>query len=163
MLPVSTWPMARKVNASPACWDLCTEVMGHEAQHLPELGRLHQLTVDTYAAQHAGAPTPLISTAFALIGLHLALDHGWAGTAIRATHQALARRHREWPRFQAPERRGQLTIADVAASTTPAEHAERVQAWAASVWLAWLPQHDAVRTWADSVLPSNLRERLRSA
>ena len=132
--------------------------MGHEAGHLAELGRFHQLTVDAYGAQHAGAPTPPISTAFALLGLHLALDEGWSGTAVRAAHQALARRHRSWPVFRAPAEPGSLTIADVAASTSPAEHAERVQAWAASVWEAWRPAHDAIRTWADAVLPADLRE-----
>lgn len=163
VLPASDWPLGRKVNASPACWHLCSEVMGHEAQHLPALGRLHQLTVDAYGAQHAGVPTPTISTAFALVGLHLALEEGWSGTAVRAAHQALAERHRDWPLFAIPAERGRLTIAHVAASTTPDEHAMRVQAWAASVWKAWRGAHDAVRSWADAVLPPGLRDRLRSA
>ena len=163
MLPVSDWPLGRRVNASSACWHLCTEVMGHEAQHLPALGRFHQLTVDAYGAQHAGVPAPPISTAFALVGLHLALEKGWSGTAIRAAHQALAARHRAWPPFAMPTERGRLTIAHVAASTTPDEHAGRVQAWAASVWEAWSSEHDAVRSWADAALPPDLRERLRPA
>jgi hypothetical protein len=89
-LPFGDWPLDRAVNASPACWHLCTEVIANEMQNVLDLGRFHQLTVDAYGAQHAGEPTPRISTAFALIGLHLALDEGWTGTAVRAAHQYLA-------------------------------------------------------------------------
>lgn len=162
-LPVGDWPLDRPTNASPACWHLYTDVAAHELHHVALLGRHHQLMVDAYGAQHAGPPSPAISTAFGLIGLHLALDEGWSGTAVRAAHQYLARRRPGWPAFSPPENPGALTIADVAASTTPGEHADHVQAWAVSVWAAWHAEQDHVRALTDAVLPPDARDRLRSA
>jgi len=160
-LPVSDWPVRSRANASPACWQLYMSVVGHEFAYLPQLGGLHQLTVDAYGAQHAGEQVPAIGIAFALIGLHLALDDGWSGTQVRAAHQHLAARGGDWPAFSAPMSRAALTIADVAGSPTPEEHAARVRSWAASVWEAWTQEHARVREWADQALSSAVRARMR--
>lgn len=163
VLPLSDWPIGRRVNASAACWRLQSTVMEHEAQQVAQLGRFHQMTVDAYGTQHAGYPTPPIATAFGLMGLHLALEEGWSGTAVRAAHSFLAQRHRSWPAFEPPADRGALTVREVAEAATPEAHAERVQAWAASVWSAWSDQHAAVAAWTDAVLPAADRVRLRLA
>lgn len=161
-LPISDWPVDRRTNASPACWQLYMRVVGHELAHLPQLGGLHQLTLDSYGAQHAGDQVPPIGTAFSLIGLHLALDERWSGNAVRAAHQHLAAGATTWPHFTPPARRGPFTIGDVAGSPTPEEHAQRVRAWAASVWQAWSAEHDRVREWSDQALSGAVRARLRS-
>jgi hypothetical protein len=139
------------------------QVLASEAGSVAALGHLHQLTVDAYAAQHPGPQVPAISVPFALIGLHLVLDEGWSGNAVRAAHQALARRASRWPRFQAPDQRGAMTAADVSTAESPTRHAEMVRAWAACVWRAWEPEQAAVRSWARTVLPVDLRARLRAA
>ena len=41
-------------NASPECWSVFTEVLGSEFSSALLFGQVHQLTVDTYAVQHAG-------------------------------------------------------------------------------------------------------------
>lgn len=138
-------------------------IVGHELSHVPQLGGLHQLTVDAYGAQHTGPMVPAIGTAFALIGLHLTLDIGWSGNAVRAAHQYLAAQPHEWPEFATPQTRAGLTIADVAGSQTPQEHASRVRAWAASVWESWSAEHQAVREWANQTLDGAARARLGSA
>jgi hypothetical protein len=138
-------------------------VVGHELSHIPQLGGLHQLTEDAYGAQHAGPKVPAIGMAFALIGLHLALDEGWSGNGVRSAHQYIAAHHRDWPRFAAPQIVAGLTIAHVAGSSTPEEHASRVRAWAASVWESWSAEHQAVREWANQVLSQSVRGRLQSA
>lgn len=144
--------------ASEACHAVYGEVAGYESQHVVELGSWHQLLVDAYAAQHAGERTPPIGPAFALIGLHLTLDEGWDGLRVRDAHQRLAAASRAWPAFPAPPSRGALTIFDVALATSPADHVERLRAWAAAVWAAWAASHDAVRallrTYADAVAPA---------
>ena len=66
-LPGSADPHPRS-NTSEACWQLYGEVAAHEAANVAVLGRLHQLTVDTYPAQHAGGSAARIGVAFALIG-----------------------------------------------------------------------------------------------
>jgi hypothetical protein len=138
-------------------------VVGHELGHLALLGGLHQLTVDAYAAQHVGPQVPAVGVAFALIGLHLALDEGWTGAAVRAAHQHLAAHPSGWPRFSAPRTPGWLTVADVAGSPSPEEHARRARSWAASVWQAWSADHQRVREWANDSLTDAVRGRLRSA
>jgi hypothetical protein len=143
--------------------ELYMTVVGHELTHIPKLGRLHQLTEDAYGAQHAGPRVPAIGMAFALIGLHLVLDAGWSGTAVRAAHQYLAAHYKNWPRFTAPGQPAVLTVAHVAGSPTPEVHASRVRAWAASVWESWSTEHQAVREWANQTLDEAARARLRSA
>jgi uncharacterized protein DUF5946 len=163
LLPISDSPIDPRKHASPACWDLYTTVVGHELGHPAQLGSLHQLTVDGYGAQHAGPLVPAIGVAFGLIGLHLALDEGWTGNAVRAAHQHLAPHHTDWPRFTAPAAPAPLTIAHVAGSQTPQEHARRVRTWAASVWQAWSAEHGHVREWAKQTLTDAVRARLQSA
>jgi hypothetical protein len=159
-LPGTAEPWDPRSLASEACHGLYGEVAGFESQHVAELGRWHQRLVDTYAAQHAGSRTPLIGTAFALIGLHLALEEGWDGLAVRDAHQDLAGRYREWPAFPAPERRGALTVLDLALASTPEEHVERLRAWAADAWQAWAASHATVEALIAERLP---RERRRPA
>jgi len=144
-MPGSGEPWDPRSLASAACHALYGEVAGYESQHLVELGRWHQLLVDAYAAQHAGERTPLIGTAFALIGLHLALDEGWDGLQVRDAHQRLAAASDAWPRFELPRARGDLTIFDIAMARTPEEHVERLRTWAAAVWSAWADAHEVVR------------------
>lgn len=143
-LPGSSEPWDPRSMASEACHQLYGEVAGYESRHLPELGQWHQLLVDTYAAQHAGERTPAIGTAFALIGLNLALEDGWDGLRVRDAHQRLANRYRDWPRFALPADRGTATVLDLALASSPAEHVGRLRAWAASVWAAWHGVHPEV-------------------
>jgi Family of unknown function (DUF5946) len=154
------WPLRRKLKASPACWHVYTTVVGHESEHLVELGGLHQLTVDAYGAQHAGEGSPAIGLPFSLIGLHLALDEEWTGLQVRAAHQAIAQRRPAWPSFARPDHPEWLVIADVATATNPEDHARLVKNWAASVWQAWSPEHARVREWANLVLPPSVRGQL---
>ena len=82
-LPASGLPWDPGRNASPECWQLYGEVQGFELRHLELARDYHQLAVDAYAAQHAGreavGDVPPISVAFALAGLHLALDRRRSG------------------------------------------------------------------------------------
>ena len=158
-LPGSAEPWDPRSLASEACHALFGEVAGFESQHLVELGRWHQVLVDVYAAQHAGERTPAIGTAFALIGLHLALEDGRDGLAVRAAHQDLARRYRDWPAFTGPERRGDLTVLDLALASTPTEHVVRLRAWAEDVWEAWAESHATVAALIEERLPRDRRPR----
>jgi hypothetical protein len=145
VLPGSDAPWDPRSLASEACHALYGEAAGYESQHVVELGRWHQLLVDTYAAQHAGARTPPIGIAFALIGLRLALDEGWDGLEVRDAHQHLAASFRTWPTFELPAARGTRTVVDLAMAGSPGEHVERLRAWALDVWAAWSGSHPAVR------------------
>ena len=103
----------------------------------------HQLAVDAYAAQHAGAAAKPITTAFALIGLYLVNARGFTGRQAQRAHMFLGRRRQPWPRFWPPARVGDVTVADVLAAHE-ADRKEALQRWAASVWDAWRDQHEQV-------------------
>jgi hypothetical protein len=103
----------------------------------------HQLAVDAYAAQHAGAATKPITTAFALIGLCLVCERGFTGRQAQRAHMFLGRRRQDWPRFEPPADVGPITVADVLAAGDGARK-EALRRWAASVWAAWRDQHERV-------------------
>jgi hypothetical protein len=159
-LPGSGLPWDPRRNASPECWQLYGEVQGFELAHRELERDYHQLAVDAYAAQHASpdlrGEIPPIGVAYALVGLHLALDRGMPGVEVRAAHQRMGKPDASWPRLSAPRRRGALTVLDVAAAgamvDSPAGHAQAVRAWAAAVWQAWAAQHAAVAALSEHLL-----------
>ena len=138
-------------------------MVGYEAQHLAQLGRFHQITVDAYAAQHPTTGGSGIGVALALIGLHLALDERWRGDQVRDVHQVLAANATKWPGFDPPLSRGSMTIFDVAMAGSPEAHARLVQGWAADVWAAWSGQRPAVGRLLDERLTRADRARIRRA
>lgn len=147
-------------NASEACWQLYGEVAAHELANLATLGRLHQLMVDTYGAQHAGGSgESRLGVAFALIGLSLALDHGWSGTDVRDAHRYLATTAGDWPAFAPPTRRASLTVYGVALAASPDEHADLIDRWAADVWASWQPAYADVAALIDERLPADVQAR----
>src|SRR5512140_3603513 len=118
--PPSWWRGAvepdRPLRASPACWGLHAEVVGFELQHLVLLGRLHQLTVDAYGAQHAGPPTGQRYVAYSVAGLALALEQGWSGVQVRDLHARMGPPQPSWPRLSPPPTPADVTVADVVAA-----------------------------------------------
>lgn len=133
-------------HCSPECWSVFTEVLGAEFGNAALFGRVHQLTVDAYAAQHAGGDHPDRSVGLHLAGLHLVLERGFPPTRVPPLHQALADSVDSWPRFQPPPSTGGLTVLEVALSDSAEEHAAHVEAWARQVWGAWSEHHDRVAT-----------------
>jgi Family of unknown function (DUF5946) len=158
-LPGSGLPRDPRRNASPECWQLYGEVQGFELGHVELVRDYHQMAVDAYAAQHAprkDRDVPPIGVAYALVGLHLALDRGVPGMEVRAAHQRMGKPDGSWPRLPAPPSSGDLTVLDVATAGVMVDsvsgHAKAVRAWAASVWRAWASRHAAVAALTDRLL-----------
>lgn len=128
-------------NTSPECWDVYTEVLGSEFSNAALFGQVHQLTVDTYAVQHAGGGHPDKSIAIHLSGLHLVLERGMAPPSVPRLLQSLAAAVQAWPHFPPPAGRGALTDLDVALSDSVEAHIKTVREWAGKVWEAWSPYH----------------------
>lgn len=131
-------------NASDGCWATYTRVLGREYADAPLFGRAHQLTVDTYAAQHPGGAHRDKSVVIHLAGLHLALESHWPLPHIPRALQRLAQSGKPWPHWDPPAQRGTLTVLDVARAGSAAEHAACVRAWAEQVWRAWSERHEAI-------------------
>ncbi len=146
-------------HASRECWGVYTEVLEREYGNAVLFGQVHQLTVDTYAVQHAGGPHPDKSVAVHLVGLHLVLEMGQDPPAVPRILQRLVSAvparcpaRWEWPHFAPPSEKSAITVCDVALSDAPLAHARTVREWARSVWSAWSPQHAAVASFAERFL-----------
>jgi hypothetical protein len=67
---------------------------------------------------------------------------------VRAAHQRMGRPDGTWPVLAPPDRRGEVTVFDVAAAGLVADseegHAAAVREWARSVWAAWAAAQEAV-------------------
>lgn len=134
-----------KFNASPECWSVFTEVIGAEFSNAALFGRVHQLTVDAYAVQHAGGRHPDKSVDVHLSGLYLVLERGIPPTSVAPLLQQLATRVSEWPHFDPPNIVWPRTVFDVAMAD---DHVIAVREWSASVWAGWGRSHGAVAKFA---------------
>jgi len=141
VLPDGPTAEPARLHATSACEAVLGELLGYEFQH-PVMLRYHQLTVDAYGAQHAGGAAPRIRVASGLVGLWLALEHGFSAEDVRAVHRRMGPPAPGWPTFEppaAPQR--WLTVLDVAEAGvrqhSEGGHARAVGQWAESVWGAW--------------------------
>ena len=78
LVPEIEGPTHRYLGASPGCWAVYGEVLEKEYGDYLRYAPVHRLTVDAYAAQHPGVPSPqsIQSVAVHLIRLHLVLERG---------------------------------------------------------------------------------------
>jgi Family of unknown function (DUF5946) len=137
-----------KVNASAECQRLCHDLSLYTLSH-GDLFFIHQVAVDVYAAQHAGPDSKNITIAFALVGLCLLLEHGYTGKHVQQAHMRFAKQSKQWPSFDPPAQRGNVTVADVLRAEPGSERDTALIQWATSVWTAWQQAHPAVRTLID--------------
>ena len=131
-------------NCSAACWGLFTEVAGYEFGNPARVWTVHQLTVDSYAVQHAGGPHPDKSLAIHLSGLHLALDKSVPPPEVAPLLKRVADANSAWPHFAPPDTAGLLTILDIAMTDSAAEHRRIVRQWAESIWSVWRDAHSTI-------------------
>ncbi|HEU4509390.1 MAG TPA: DUF5946 family protein [Pyrinomonadaceae bacterium] len=131
-------------NVSEECWDLYTEVLGRECCDAVVFGQVHQLTVDSYAVQHAGGPHPDKSLGVHLYGLYLALEKGIRSPYIPPLLQQLVAAIEVWPHYVPPTERAALTVFDVAFCDTTEDHIRVVKDWAQAVWETWSKHHAEV-------------------
>lgn len=143
-------------HATPECWSVFSEVLAVEFGNAVLFGQVHQLTVDTYAVQHAGGVHPDKSIDIHLSGLYLMLEKGVPPPDVSRFHRRLANTVSAWPHLPPPAERGSLTVFDVGLSDSAQEHAENVKRWARDVWNAWSPHHTAVATFISRHLAIDL-------
>jgi hypothetical protein len=150
---------ARQGNVSGECWRIYGEVAGFGLDNSAELGRFHQLGVDTYGTQHAADHDRSIRVAYSIVGLYLSIERGWSGDDVRRAHQRMGKPQPSWPEFRRPDELGGVTVLDVAMAGVRAGsvvgHAEAAQRWARYVWDAWSAQHAEVASLASSTLAAN--------
>lgn len=140
----------RYFNASAECWGVFGEVLADDYGDPLRFAAAHQLSVDSYAAQHAGGAHPDKSVAIHLVGLHLVLEAGLRPTAVPPLLQTLATVTERWPALEPPPPRWMLTVEDVALADEPVAV---VRAWAGEVWQKWADAHGVIRRLASVVRP----------
>lgn len=131
-------------NTSAECWDLYTEVLANEYGNAFLFGQIHQLTVDSYAVQHAGGPHPDKSLDIHLFGLYLSLEKGIRSPYVPPLLQRLASAVEVWPHYEPPTERVAITVFDVAMADSVADHMRLSREWAQSVWQCWSEHHAEV-------------------
>lgn len=131
-------------NVSDECWDLYTEVLGTEYSNAFLFGQVHQMTVDSYAAQHAGGPHPDKSVDVHLVGLYLSLQKGIRSPYIPPLLQRLVAAIEVWPHYEPPTERAAITVFDVAFCDATEDHVRVVKDWAEAVWASWSKYHSEV-------------------
>jgi hypothetical protein len=110
----------------------------------PDPAFIHQHIVDAFAAQTADEDTKPIAITFALIGLCLYLERNYTGKQVQLAHMALARHKRDWPKFDLPASRGEITVADVLNEPAGPGRDVKIREWCASVWQAYSESHQKV-------------------
>lgn len=131
-------------NTSPECWQVFMEVLASQYSNAVLFGQAHQLTVDTYAVQHAGGTHPDKSVDIHLTGLYLVLEKNVKPPSLPKHLQRLSDSIESWPYFPPPDVRVPVTIRDIADATSPEQHMVLVREWSRSVWEAWSPYHAKV-------------------
>jgi Family of unknown function (DUF5946) len=118
--------------------DQYTQLSYYTLSH-PDPSFIHQYAVDAFTAQQADSHTKPIAVAFALIGLYLHVERNETGKQVQHVHTLLARRRKQWPTFELPESRGEISVADVIAIAPGPERDAMIDRWCASVWDAYRP------------------------
>lgn len=138
-------PVHRYMESSAGCWAAYGEVLAREYTD-PRYAHIHRLTVDAYAVQHPGRPSPqsIQSVAVHLISLCLILEYDVdmhrATEAIGVAIQAKGK-YRWLP---PPVGTYTQTVADVQKARTVQEHHDLVHAWAKCVWSFWSEHHATI-------------------
>ena len=152
--PVTDGPTHRYMESSPACWACFGQVLAREYSD----GRyhaVHRLTVDAYALQHPGRPSPQTIRSIALHALSLCaiFERGIELDKATAVIQQATRNKDRFEWLPPPTSMGSLTVADIRQARNAEEHAQRVRQWARSVWSAWSQHHPTFRQWLSDSWP----------
>jgi hypothetical protein len=141
-------PTHRYMESSTGCWAMYGEVLAREYSN-PAYAPNYRLSVDAYAVQHPGRPSPqsVQSVAVHLIRLCLLLERDLE--MARANDAMLTATAAKGKFFwlEPPPSRGSITVADVHRAKNADEHIALVQKWAESAWQAWSRHHPQIHKW----------------
>jgi len=148
LFPDIEGPTHRYMESSAGCWAAYGEVLAREYSS-PVYFEIHRLTVDTYAAQHPGQPSPqsIKSVGFHLIRLCLLLERGLKMERANEAMLTITKTKEHFTWLTPPSSLGSITVADVCKTATAEQHKQLVRLWAASVWAAWSPHHPVIYSW----------------
>ncbi len=141
------------LGASSGCWLLYSALLAREYSSFD--AEVHRVSVDVYAVQHPGDPSPqtVQSLCVHLVAMCLTYEHGWDSDRIqRVMGDMSKRRYFEILWLEPPTRRYPMTVIDLLDAETPDAYREAVRRWGRSTWGLWSAHHPQVRSWARSVI-----------
>lgn len=152
IFPETDAPTHRYMESSAGCWARYGEVLAREYGDI-RYGKVHRLTVDAYAVQHPGRPSPrsIRSVAIHLMSLCAVLERDFPTRRVPALLKEASGRMDRYEWLSPPASMGPLTVADVHAAESPEKHRRIVRAWADSAWSAWSDRHPTVRAWLSEI------------
>ena len=138
----------RYMDSSPGCWALYGEVLAREYSDV-SLFQNHRLTVDAYALQHPGSPSPqsIQSIAVHLCSLFLVFERGSALDTATAKMKRLSMHKSEFSWLEPQVGLGAVSVQDVWVTEGVSAHLDVVKRWAATTWAAWEQHHAQVHSW----------------
>ncbi len=136
------------MESSAGCWAAYGEVLAREYSSSVYF-EIHRLTVDAYAAQHPGQPSPqnIKSVGYHLIRLCLLLERGLKMEQANEAMLTITKTKEHFIWLTPPASLGSVTVADVHKTDNAEQHKHLVELWAASVWAAWSPHHPVIYSW----------------
>ena len=149
LFPNVEGPIHEYMLSSPGCWAAYGHVLAREYAS-DALADVHRLSVDAYAAQHPGVPSPqsMKSVGVHLIRLCLTIERGFDVRASNRIMVAVSKVKGDFWWLDPPDSLGQMTVAEVVSAKGDDAHRAAVVRWARSVWEAWALHHDTVQEWA---------------
>ncbi len=104
---------------------------------------IHQLIVDTFAAQTFDKNTIPVKITFALVGLYLVNEKGFTGKQVQNVHIALSRKSKKWLTFPKPKEETTINIEDVL-RVPDSQKQEMIKKWSQSVWEIWKGEKEII-------------------
>ncbi len=147
-------PVHRYFGASSGCWVLYAALLSREFSTFD--ARTHQLSVDTYAVQHPGTPSPQTTQSVCthLVALCLSLEHEYGVEDIRPMMGDVSKGRFFTPVWLAAPAASvwPVTIVDLLDATSPEDYGAAVRQWAEATWQAWSAHHARVQAWSDGAI-----------
>ena len=128
-------PLHEYMSAPAGCWKVFNDVLAKEYSDR-DYWKVHRMTVDAYAAQHASGKDPrqTQSVVVHLLALYLTIEKKVEEAKVRKTMEFIIARHEDsFPVLDKPELNGILNVSDVVKAKDANEHQRIVNEWARQV------------------------------
>lgn len=137
------------MTSAPGCWAAFGKVLEREYSDY-QFARHHQMSVDAYAVQHPGSPSPqtIQSVAVHLVSLYRVLEEQIDTATSTRMLQSLTKHKQAFTWLEPPQQFGELTVVDILEINDPKVYVETVKAWGKSAWDAWSVHHHQIKEWS---------------
>jgi hypothetical protein len=144
-VPDMDGPVHAYMDSTPGCWNRYGDILAREYSDINYM-KFHQITVDSFACQHYGVPSPqsIQSVNLHLASLHLIFARGKDMVFANHSIQKLVRFKSEFTWLVPPISVGLINLIHVWNAKNATDHVERVYEWGKSTWAAWSGHHKTI-------------------